>query len=123
MTPLQLRVKTEDRQLLSAVKTMQRDDIAISYFTTDAMPTVAEAAILFTITVSSTVAADLIKILLKKYMEKERTEKTTINNIDIKNNSAPIFIEINQYIQKQQIDENKGEKDKDQFEVIGKKID
>jgi hypothetical protein len=118
MMPLQLRVKTEDRLLLSAVKAIQRDDISISYFTTDAMPTVAEVAILFTIAVSSSVAADLIKILLKKYMEKERTEKTTINNINIKDNSAPIFTDINQYIQKQQIDENKGKSDNSKPEII-----
>jgi len=131
MTPLRLTVKTEDATLIQAINAIKNDDLTVSAYTTDAIPSIAETAYTIAVTITSAVAAGSILELIKKYIVNKGPEKTTINNINVENNSAPVFIEINNYIQKQQIDEKNGEKDKGKFEVIesgnfkyyGKKID
>ena len=118
MAPLRLMVKTEDRQLYEAIKAIERDDIKFSNVAFDAVPSATEAAFMFIFTISSSVTAGLILKLLKDYLSKKRAEKTTINGIGSQNNFAPVFIEINNYIQKQKIDEDKGENDDGAFEII-----
>jgi len=119
MTPLRLIVKTEDTQLLRDLKAINNDGISISRCTTDAIPDeTITTAIDVIIDISKVVAAGLVLEFLKKYVTKKVPEKTTINGINIENNAAPLFIEINHYIQKQQIDENNGKGDKGKPEII-----
>lgn len=121
MPPLSLMVSTEDRELLEKFKAMKDDGLRISSYTTDAAPSPTpevQELVSFVLNVSSAVAAGLILEVIKKYFSKKSIKKTTINAIDIGNNSSQIFITINNYIQQQEIAEIKGERDKNEFEVI-----
>lgn len=118
MTPLKLFLKTTDKDLFGAIREIKDDDLKLSIYTTDAIPSMEEIAIAFVVTISSSVIGGLILEILKKQISKKPTEKTTINGIDMTNNSSQVFITINNYIQQQKIDEDKGGKDRGKFEVI-----
>jgi hypothetical protein len=119
MTPLRLSLKSTDNDLIRAIKEIKEDDFRLSVYTTDAIPSMPEIAITFILTISSSVVAGLILELLKRYLGKKPAEKTTINGIEMTNNSSQVFITINNYIQQQKIDEDKGKKDSGKFEAIG----
>ena len=118
MTPLRLTMKTEDRDLLKQINDFKNDDLKISVYTTDAIPSPEEIALTVIISITSSVSAGLILKLLEKHFSNKPAKKTTINGINIENNSTPVFIEINNYIQKQQKDEENGKKDEGKPEII-----
>jgi len=109
---------TTDKELLRAIGEIKHDDLKLSTYTTDDVPSTAAIARQIFITVSGTVAGGLLLKLLTKYFANKPTARTTINGIDMTNNSSQVFITINTYIQQQKIDEDKGEKDKGKCEVI-----
>jgi len=113
MTTLRLSLKTTDDKLIGAIRDINNNDLKLSVYTKDVMPGtagtsgIADAMIPYILSISSGVAAGLILELLKKYINKKPNEKTIINNIDMTNNDSQVYITINNYIQKQKIEEEK----------------
>jgi hypothetical protein len=107
MNPLRFSIKTDDkeffRELISL--SMLSKDLKLKFpiqnraLSPDDLLQFANS---FGIALASTGAIELFKALIKKFSDKKTSATTSVNNINIHNNYAPVFIIIQTHIEQQQ---------------------
>ncbi len=109
MSPLELNLRTDDKELMDELKAQNFKGITFStrHFTTDSMPTeIREFICTHAITIFDAAAGTLLASWLENRFKKKPARKTTINGIDVSKNSGQITIIINKFIQQNNTDEN-----------------
>ena len=107
MKPLQLSINTDDKDFFRELinLSMLSKDFKLKFPTQNralSPDDLMQFANGFGIALASTGAIELFKALIKKFSDKKTSAQTSVNNIDIHNNYAPIFIIIQTHIEQQQ---------------------
>ena len=107
MTPLQLSVNTDDKDFFRELinLSMLSKDFKLKFPAQNralSPDDLMQFANNFGIALASTGAIELFKALIKKFSDKKTSATTSVNNINIHNNYAPILIIIQTHIEQQQ---------------------
>jgi hypothetical protein len=110
MSSLKLFLRTDDKELIKALRDIKDDNFKMSVYTVDQLPGIEPTISAFLLTISGILIAQLVLKILEQIVTKKPREDSQVGRIEAKTNIPQMIILIKIHIDKEKKEGNDNKK-------------